>query len=271
MSNVIYDKAGIKLIHGDSLQVLDEITDTVDIVCTSPPYNSGKLSTSESARSHHEARYDIYMEDKTAVEYCEWTSELFAKLDKVLKPNGVVLYNMSYGTNSTSANDAQIGLMWLTVAEIITKTNFQVADCIIWKKKAALPNNSSSNKLTRICEFVFVLCRKSELKTFEANKEVVSVTRGQNYYSNIPNYVVARNNDEGNELNKATYSTDLCVQLLRIYAKTGATVLDPFSGTGTTGNACKQLNMKYIGIELSEAQCEYAKNRLRPKGLLAMV
>lgn len=39
-------------------------------------------------------------------------------------------------------------------------------------------------------------------------------------------------------------------------------VYDPFMGTGTTANACKNRNIKYIGSEISEAQVEYAKSRV---------
>lgn len=39
-------------------------------------------------------------------------------------------------------------------------------------------------------------------------------------------------------------------------------VLDPFMGTGTTLCACRQLNIDAVGIELSEKQCIFAKERL---------
>jgi DNA modification methylase len=63
--------------------------------------------------------------------------------------------------------------MWLLIAEIIKQTDFTVADCISWKKQNALPNATSKNKLTRICEFIFVFVRKSEYLSFNTNKNEV--------------------------------------------------------------------------------------------------
>lgn len=96
------------------------------------------------------------------------------------------------------------------------------------EKSSALPNNTSKNKLTRICEFVYVFVRKSELKTFNTNKRVKSVSsRGQSYYENVFNLIEARNNDGSNNLNKATFSSELVLKLLDIYY-TGGVVYDPF-------------------------------------------
>jgi len=39
-------------------------------------------------------------------------------------------------------------------------------------------------------------------------------------------------------------------------------VLDPFMGSGTTAVACERLNRRWIGIEISEAYCEIAKQRI---------
>ena len=233
----------------------------VDIVLTSPPYNTGRVSNSERSLNNHEARYDVHLDNMTDEEYCNWTIDLFNHYDKVLNKDGVILYNISYGSESPY-------VMWLAMADIIRNTNFMIADCIIWKKKSALPNNVSKNKLTRIIEFVFVICRKDEFKTFNANKKITSYSsKGQAYYENIFNFIEAPNNDGSCKLNKATYSSELCEKLLNIYANENSIVYDSFMGTGTTAVACKRFNdfnnnIVCIGSELSEAQIEYSKERI---------
>ena len=101
-----------------------------------------------------------------------------------------------------------------------------------------------------------------KLKTFNTNKQVKSVSeRGQSYYENMFNLIEARNNDGANKLNKATFSSELVLKLLDMYYTKGV-VYDPFMGTGSTGVACEMLGIKWLGSEISEAQCEYAKGRI---------
>lgn len=223
---------------------------------TSPPYNTARTCKTQRSVDNYENRYDIHLDNMSDDEYIDWTENIFNSYDKILKSNGIVLYNISYGNENPN-------IMWLVIAEIIKRTNFMVADCIIWKKNSALPNNVSSNKLTRITEFVFVFCRKNEYKTYNSNKQVKSTSRtGQKFYENIFNFIEAKNNDGTCKLNKATYSSELCEKLLKIYAKPNAIVYDSFMGTGTTAVACKRMGLSCIGSELSEAQCEFANNRL---------
>lgn len=244
----------------DTLSKMQSKNYKVNVILTSPPYNTARCVSGERAIKHHENRYDIHFDNMTDDEYKEWTKDLFENFDKVLAPNGVILYNISYGNENPEA-------MWNAV-EAIRSTNFMIADTIIWKKGSALPNNVSHNKLTRITEFVFVVCRKNEYKTFQGNKKVTKTSaRGQKYYENVFNFIEAPNNDGSCDLNKATYSSELVLKLLNIYAKPTDIVYDPFFGTGTNSIGCMKYNdgdndIVCIGSELSTAQIEYAKNRI---------
>ena len=243
-----------KIYNEDCLKTMESLCD-IDCVLTSPPYNTSRKGATDL--STHQCRYEAYDDTMTDEEYIDWTIKLFNGFDKILKPNGSVLYNMSYSSENT-------WLLWNLIADIQRKTNFTVADCIIWKKKSALPNNVSKNKLTRICEFVFVFCRKNEFSTFNCYKDVTSIREktGQTMYENVFNFIEAPNNDENCPIHKAAYSTLLCRKLLSLYSSIGGVIYDPFIGTGTTAIACHKEKRHYIGSEISERYCEWAKKRI---------
>ena len=243
-----------KIYNEDCMKTMEELRD-VDVVITSPPYNTSRKGSSLDAADVN-IRYDEFDDCRPNEEYIAWTNDIFNAFDKTLKPNGCILYNLSYSSEN-------IALMWLTVASVMQNTPFTIADCIIWKKKSAAPNSESTNKLTRICEFVFVFCRKTELSTFNCYKEKgVQRPNGQQHYKNYFNFLEAPNNDEVCPIHKATYSTILCRKLMLLYSKEGDTIYDPFMGTGTTAIACIREKRNYVGSELSPRYIDWAKKRI---------
>lgn len=234
----------------------------INLVVTSPPYNKSRSSSQSKKMKQMEtynAMYDGYDDAMDNDDYWKWQCDVLNGIDEILVENGVILYNISYSNENPDC-------MWGLLEHIRNKTNFMIADCIIWKKKSALPQNVSHNKLTRLVEFIFVLCRKNEYKTYTANKEVTSTSKtGQKYYANYFNFIEAPNNDGANNLNKATFSSDMVCQLLQIYAQPNSIIYDPFMGTGTTGIGVEKYghNCVCIGSEISEAQVEFSRNRLK--------
>jgi DNA modification methylase len=252
-----------KIYNEDCLITMKRLEGKVNAVITSPPYNTGgrieywsnKIVNGLRIYSQ-DKRYDKYLDTKTSEEYIDWTIEIFDAYNSILKKDGVILYNISYGNENAET-------MWLLIADIIRRTNFTVADCISWKKTTALPNTTSKNKLTRICEFIFVFVRKNEFLTFNSNKKVTTTSnKGQDFYEVFYNFIEAPNNDGSNALNKATYSTELVRKLLLLYTKENDLIYDSFMGTGTTANACIIEKRNYIGSEISYEQCKYAKSRI---------
>lgn len=59
---------------------------------------------------------------------------------------------------------------------------------------------------------------------------------------------------------------DLMEKLVKMFSVEGHTILDMFMGSGTTGVACKNLNRKFIGIELDETYFNIAKERIENSG-----
>ena len=214
-----------KIYNEDCLKTLARMpNDFIDIVLTSPPYNIIRPNSTDRG-------YDLYKDGMSNDEYIEWTLDIFKNFDNVLKKDGVVLYNLSYGTENTT-------LMSLVIADIIRKSEFTLADIIIWKKKSATPNNVSHNKMTRIVEYIYVFCRKTEFHTFKCNKKELSKREsGQAIFENVFNFITAKNNDNSTDLNKATFSTELVRKLTSVYAKPKSLIYDPFIGKGTTACA----------------------------------
>lgn len=254
----------IEILNENCFETMASMQDkSIDVVLTSPPYNTNKkqgksltIGEANNSGGFPYVRYDLPIDVMTNDEYCEFTEKLFLEFDRILSLNGVVIYNLSYGNNNTDG-------MFKAVAAIIDNTPFTIADVITWKKKSAMPNNCSPNRLTRIVEYVFVFCRKSEKTTFHCNKKVKSVRKtGQKSYENIFNYIEARNNDGQCPYNKCTFSSELVEKLLAIYAPPNACVYDPFIGSGTTAVACKKMGFQCVGSELSHNQVEFAKHRI---------
>lgn len=244
-----------KIYNEDCLYTMQTHIDehSVDVVLTSPPYNTSRSSSKSDPYSF---RYDSYKDSMSDDEYIDFICKCFDGYDRVLKKNGCILFNVSYSSENTT-------LIWNLISDIQRRTNLSVADCIVWKKKCAIPNNVTPNKLTRICEFVFVLCRDKEIGTFYMNKQIDSVSKkGQKIYENLFNFIEAPNNDGSCELNKATFSTEFARKLLMMYAKEDAVIYDSFMGTGTTAIGAIKEKMLYIGSELSKEQCEYAEKRI---------
>lgn len=211
-----------------NITIANRIEDkSIDLVLTSPPYNMTKRKGGYADTG----RYDVYKDWKSEDEYIDDTISLFDKFDRIIKENGVVLYNFSYSVENPS-------LPYKLVAEIAKRTSW---------------------------EFVWVFCRKDDKDTFNVYKGVktISSKTGQKFYNLFYNIIDAKNNDgKTNNINQATYSSELCEKLFRLYAKEGDVVYDPFMGTGTTAVACKNKGLHYIGSEISEKQCKYAEERL---------
>ena len=103
-------------------------------------------------------------------------------------------------------------------------------------------------------------------KKYTENPDVFNRTKSGNAYE----YRLLRNKrDVWNvstkpyrEAHFATFPKDLIDPCILAGCPVGGTVLDPFCGSGTTGEVATEHQRNFVGIELNERYCRMAENRI---------
>ena len=246
--NIIYNE--------NCIITLNKLKDKyIDGIITSPPYNIN----SERSDCYYNNGYSE-LDDLSENDYLEVRTNEFKEFSRVLKDKGVICYNISYAKENPI-------LPTLLVSKVHNETDLTLADIITWKKPHAIPFQTSPTKLSRITELIYIFVKKDELHTFKTNKTVSKVNEktGQKFYKNYVNFIEAKNNDGYKCKLKASYSQDLCNQLINIYFSKGSLIYDPFTGIGTTQLSCVTNECNYIGSELDEDHFNIAIERLSNK------
>ena len=86
----------------------------------------------------------------------------------------------------------------------------------------------------------------------------VHINNGERF----PRSVIKISNDNHKSLHPTQKPVALLEYLIKTYTNENETVLDNCMGSGSTGVACKNLNRKFIGIELDENYFNIAKERI---------
>ena len=259
-----------KIYNEDCLSFIPKLDDSsIDTVVTSPPYNTSKKSSQneierkrkegklEKGFRQHHSRYDVFQDQQTDDEYADFIASIFNALEPKMKPNGTIVWNVSYGIGDTGKPNYAV---WYSLLAIMNKTPFTLVEYYPWKKPVTTTLNTK-NDLTRICEIVWVFARKTEISTYHVNKEKV-----KGWYISQPaeNWVQTKLcNDEVCDFNAATYPSEFVEKSLALYGTPKGLVYDPFMGTGTTAIGAISCGMNYIGTELSPNQCKWAEKRIR--------
>jgi DNA modification methylase len=236
-----------QVIQGDCLEVMGGIPDkSVDLVLTDPPYGC----------THNE--WDNRVN----------TSSLFSELWRIAKTNAPII--MTSREPFTS--------------ELILNQGKLFRYDLIWFKKGKATGFLNANKMPlRSHENILVFYQQLPIfhpqKTIgETNHSKGSHSRGKKQTNN--NYGEFDQTFQGppttdkfpisvlefNAVHPPIHPTQKPVELMQYLIKTysddGATILDPFFGSGTTGVAAKLLGRQFIGIEISEKYCEIARKRI---------
>lgn len=244
---------GLKTNHiycDDTVEGMKKIKDkSINLILTSPPY----LASIRADNHKYPGAKDQVKDNQPVKEYLKWMIQIFHQYERILKDDGVLAFNFSYTTFNPS-------LPYDLINEVFQHTGFRIYETIAWKKKSAMPVSGHPNRVTRIVEMVYIFAKTPQ---FSANKSVSSISKtGQKYFNNYYNYLEAKNNDGKVEGHEATFSTEFAHFFIDLYSKEGDIVLDNFSGTGTTPYAASKMKRRYIGIDMVEKFCDYARKRI---------
>lgn len=242
-----------KIYNENCIDTLSKMEDNfLNGIITSPPYN---IAT-ERKDCYYDNGY-AHLDNLSEEKYLNIRLNEFKQFSRVLKDNGTICYNISYSKENPI-------LPILLVNNVHQYTNLTLAEIITWKKKTAIPFQTSPNKLSRITEPIYVFVKKSHLHTYTANKQISKVNEKtkQKFYKNYTNIIYADNNDGYKSKLKASFSQDLVNQLLDIYYPQNSIIYDPFIGIGTTALSCIKNNRQFIGSELIYEHFNDALNRI---------
>ncbi|MFA5558652.1 MAG: site-specific DNA-methyltransferase [Methanofastidiosum sp.] len=157
------------------------------------------------------------------------------------------------------------------VALEFEKVGFEWVDTIMWVKNHYSPVQGDK-RVNNITEFIFMFAKG---KNYHLDRLSIGVPyadksnvgrysdidlkcRGNTW--SIP-YATIRRKDE--KLHKDRFPVELplwCIKLSGI--KKDSVVLDPFGGSMTTGVACEELGMRFVGFEINEEVYQIGRERL---------
>lgn len=242
-----------QVIAGDCLEVLARLpAESIDLIFADPPYN---LQLHQDLWRPNLTRVegvnDAWDQFEGFKEYDAFTSAWMSACRRVLKPTGTLWVIGTYH------NIYRVGA-------ILQNLGFWILNNVVWVKTNPMPN------------FRGVRFTNSHESLIWAQKE-----RGQRYTFN--HHAMKALNDglqmrsdwhlpicSGRERLKfngaKAHSTQkpraLLYRILLASSNPGDVVLDPFFGTGTTGEVARALGRRWIGIERDPHYVEMARQRI---------
>lgn len=255
------------IIEGDSMLILKEFPkEIIDLVITSPPYDSLRDYTGESSWG-----YDCF-------------KKIAKQLYRVMKPGGVVVWVVG--------DQVENGGKTLTSykqALYFQSIGFKMFDVILYEKTGSGPPHP--NRYFNSFEYMFILSKGGVPKTINllcdkpnkwANHETYGeVTRREKdgtltkkgrkkvkefgVRTNIWRYANGRGcatKDLIAYQHPAIFPEKLVEDHIKAWSNEGDLVLDPFGGSGTVAKIANQQHRDWVLVEISPEYCEIARKRV---------
>ena len=258
---------------GDCLDVFRHLEpQSVDVIITSPPYNLG-------------IRYNKYQDTLSQADYLEWTSTWVAAASRVLRSGGSLFLNVGAKPSDpwTALDVAQAVRAHLKLQNIIHWIKSIAIERDLAGKNAGLERDLAvghykpinSDRFLNDCHelvFHFTPSGATELDRLAlgvAYQDPSNIARwngaadgvrcrGNTWF--IPYETIQRRDRD--RPHPATFPSRLADQCLRLHGVSRIdTVMDPFTGLGSTAVACARYDMNFIGCDIDETYLAEAVER----------
>ncbi len=264
--------SALRLYQGDAAKVLLKLPPaSVDLIVTSPPYADQRKSTYGGVH---------------ADDYVEWFLPIADGLHRVLKPSGSFVLNIK---ERVVDGERHTYVMELIIA--MRKRGWLFTEEYIWHKRNCYPGkwpNRFRDAWERCIHFTkqkkFAMYqdevrvpmgdwKNSRLKSLSATDKTRDESKvGSGFGKKIENWVGRELAYPANVLHLATECSNrshsaafpdaLPEWFIKLFSKPGDTVLDPFSGSGTTMRVAHSMGRTGLGIELLEDYCQLTASEL---------
>ncbi|MEL7129380.1 MAG: site-specific DNA-methyltransferase [Pseudomonadota bacterium] len=242
------------IIEGNCIEILSRLPDrSVDLVFADPPYNlqlGGDLTRPDQSKV--DGVTDAWDRFDSFDAYDLFTHQWMSEARRVLKDDGAIWVIGSYH------NIFRVGT-------ILQDTGFWIQNDVIWLKTNPMPNFKGTR--FQNAHETLIWAGKSEqskvtfnyqaLKTFNDDTQMRSdwliplCTGGERL-----------KNADGKKAHPTQKPEALLKRVLLATTNPGDTVLDPFSGTGTTAATARMLGRQYVGIEQDPDYVKLSRARL---------
>lgn len=234
--NYYFKSEDFKLINDDTLEATKQMEDkTFDMIFADPPYflsNDGITCSAGKMVSVNKGEWDKSLSLQEKHEFNrKWIRECY----RILKDDGTIWIS------GTLHNIYSIGMA-------LEEEGFKIINNITWQKSNP-PPNLACKTFTHSTETVLWARKDIKGAKYKFNYKLMKELNGNKQMKDVWTTSLTK----PSEKRFGKHPTQKPIELLKkiILASTNEKdlILDPFSGSGTTGIAANMLNRNYVGID----------------------
>lgn len=229
----------LEIFNADAYVKVKELIESglkVDHIITDPPYNISKDNNFGTMKNPR-AGVDFGNWDRGKFDLYSWVPE-YAKL---LNKNGSMIIFCSYRFIS-----------YIIDALESEESGMVVKDILVWQKSNPMPRNIN-RRYVQDMEFAIWAVKKNAKWVFNKPDDKPYLR------AMFTTSLVSGSEKLGHPTQK---SLRLMEDIVSIHTNLDEVILDPFMGSGSTGEAALKCGRKFIGIEYEKEYFEMAKKRL---------